>query len=305
MSHGSRASITTAASFHYPLKAFNALAGLGLINAIRIVVSYADARLRPSAVEETFEQWVVNRFGRRLYETFFKTYTEKVWGIPCTEIRAEWAAQRIQGLSLYRALVSASVLHRRDDSIKTLLQTFKYPKLGPGQMWEAARDRIEALGGRMLMRHTATAIDVRGEAVCAVQCESDTGSIRLEADHVISTTDLRSLIRALRPQPPMAARAAAEQLRYRDFLVVALVLDRAPVFPDNWIYVHTRARVSVRGGAQGVPSRAPRKRPASFAVGTHCGGRWQFRWCDLGRCPRVRRAGHQDSRRPTGASARA
>lgn len=225
--------------FHYPLKAFNALAGLGLVNAIRILVSYAKAKLKPSVVEETFEQWVVNRFGRRLYETFFKTYTEKVWGIPCTEIRAEWAAQRIQGLSLTRAILSASSLQRRDNSIKTLLHTFQYPRLGPGQMWEAARDRIEALGGRVLMQHTATKIEIVDAAAGAVQCESEAGPVRIEADHVISTTDVRALIRALNPYAPAAATLAAEQLRYRDFLVVALILDRTHVFPDNWIYVHT------------------------------------------------------------------
>lgn len=225
--------------FHYPLKPFNALAGLGPVSALRIVLSYVHAQLRPFAVEETFEQWVVNRFGRRLYETFFRTYTEKVWGIPCTEIRAEWAAQRIQGLSLWRALLSATSLQRRDDAIKTLLQTFKYPRLGPGQMWEAARDGIEARAGRVLMRHTATALEVTDRQVRAVECHTDDGPVRLTADHVISTTDLRALVRGLGTQVPTAARDAAEQLRYRDFLVVALVLDRDAIFPDNWIYVHT------------------------------------------------------------------
>jgi protoporphyrinogen oxidase len=225
--------------FHYPLKAFNALAGLGLLNAARILVSYARAKLKPSPVEETFEQWVVNRFGRRLYETFFKTYTEKVWGIPCTEIRAEWAAQRIQGLSLSRAILSASSLQRRDSGIKTLLHTFKYPRLGPGQMWEAARDRVEALGGRVLMQHLVTGIEIASGSVDAIVCDTPTGAVRLEADHVISTTDVRALVRALGAHAHASVRAAAEGLRYRDFLVVALILDRENVFPDNWIYVHT------------------------------------------------------------------
>ena len=123
--------------FDYPLQAWNALSGLGLINTVRILLSYFEAKLRPSPVEETFEQWVVNRFGRRLYEIFFKTYTEKVWGLPCHEISAEWAAQRIQGLSLTRAILSATSLQRRNDDIKSLIHTFKYPRLGPGQMWDA------------------------------------------------------------------------------------------------------------------------------------------------------------------------
>ena len=225
--------------FDYPLKALNALAGLGVFDAVRILASYARAKLNPSPVEDTFEQWVVNRFGRRLYELFFKTYTEKVWGIPCTEIRAEWAAQRIQGLSLARAVLSATSLQRRDDSIKTLLHTFKYPRLGPGQMWEAARDRVAALGGRVLMRHRMTDVEVEDGEVSAVRCATPDGPRRLTADHVISTTDVRSLVRALGEHVAPAARVAGDGLRYRDFLVVALILDREHIFPDNWIYVHT------------------------------------------------------------------
>ncbi len=225
--------------FDYPLKAFNALAGLGLVNAARILISYARAKLNPSPIEDTFEQWVVNRFGRRLYTLFFQTYTEKVWGIPCTEIRAEWAAQRIQGLSLARAVLSATSLQRRDDSIKTLLHTFKYPRLGPGQMWEAARDRVEALGGRVLLHHCVTDLEMEDGAVTAVVSAAPDGQIRIAADHVISTTDLRSLTRALGEHAAPEAHAAGDSLRYRDFLVVALILDREHVFPDNWIYVHT------------------------------------------------------------------
>src|SRR5258708_2739070 len=133
------------------LQADNALRGLGLVNALLIVMSYVKARLRPSKVEENLEQWVTNRFGWRLYTIFFKTYTEKVWGIPCTEIRAEWAAQRIQGLSLVKAVLSAASLQKRSETIKTLINEFRYPRLGPGQMWEACRDRVVALGHPGLM----------------------------------------------------------------------------------------------------------------------------------------------------------
>ncbi len=225
--------------FHYPLKAFNALAGLGIINAVRILLSYFKAKLYPTPVEDTFEQWVTNRFGRRLYEIFFKTYTEKVWGIPCTEIRAEWAAQRIQGLSLARAILSATALNKRSTDIKTLIHTFKYPRLGPGQMWEVCRDRIIELGGSVHMQHQVTAIEMRDGAAVAVRATSPSGEVRLEVDHVISTTDVRALVRALGDAPDEAARQAAEGLRYRDFLVVSLILDRESLFPDNWIYVHT------------------------------------------------------------------
>jgi len=225
--------------FDYPLKAVNALRGLGIVNAVRIVLSYLKAHLYPTPVEENFEQWVTNRFGRRLYEIFFKTYTEKVWGIPCTEIRAEWAAQRIQGLSLAKAILNATALQRRGTDIKTLIHEFRYPRLGPGQMWEACRDRIEALGNRVLMRHWVSGIEVTQGRVTAVRARTPAGEETFLADHVISTTDLRGLVRALSPAVPAPVQAAAEGLRYRDFLVVALMLDRENLFPDNWVYIHT------------------------------------------------------------------
>ncbi len=225
--------------FDYPLKATNALRGLGLINALRILFSYVWWRYRPYPVEETFEQWVTNRFGKRLYEIFFRTYTEKVWGIPCTEIRADWAAQRIQGLSLGKAILSATSLQRRDKSIKTLIHEFRYPRLGPGQMWEACRDRVVEGGNTVLLGHSAETLECRDGRVVAVQVRTPEGTGRIEADHVVSSIPLRSLGRALGPAISEAARRGADGLRYRDFLVVALVLDRADVFPDNWLYIHT------------------------------------------------------------------
>jgi protoporphyrinogen oxidase len=225
--------------FHYPLRPASALAGLGVVDAARIVLSYVRARLRPSSVEDTFEQWVSNRFGRRLYEIFFKTYTEKVWGIPCTEIRAEWAAQRIQGLSLARAILSATALHRRSVEVKTLIHSFKYPRLGPGQVWEACAYRVRARGGTVLLGHMMTDVELRGGRAVAVVAETAGGRRRIDADHVISTTDIRALVRALGGAVDPATRDAAAGLAYRDFLVVALILDCASPFPDTWIYVHT------------------------------------------------------------------
>ena len=225
--------------FNYPLKPANALIGLGPINSLLIVLSYLYWHYRPYPVEENFEQWVTNRFGRRLYEIFFKTYTEKVWGIPCTEIRAEWAAQRIQGLSLARAILSATAVQKRIGHIKSLIHTFQYPRLGPGQMWEACRDRVVERGHPVLMRHRATRIERTGDRITAVIAETPDGERRFEADHVISTMPLRSLIRTMAPAAPDWASRAAEGLRYRDFLVVALMLDRDKLFPDNWIYIHT------------------------------------------------------------------
>jgi protoporphyrinogen oxidase len=225
--------------FDYPLKAGNALWGLGAWNACRIMFSYLQARIHPAPVEENFEQWVTNRFGRRLYEIFFKTYTEKVWGIPCSEIRAEWAAQRIQGLSLQRAILSATSLNRRSTGIKSLIHEFRYPRLGPGQMWEACRDRIEDMGNQVLLQHRVTAVEREGNRIIAVRADTPEGARRFIADHVISSTDLRGLVRSIHPPAPEPVAAAAEGLRYRDFLLVALILDRDNLFPDNWIYVHT------------------------------------------------------------------
>jgi protoporphyrinogen oxidase len=225
--------------FDYPLRPMNALSGLGPWNAAMIVLSYLKWHYRPYPVEDNFEQWVTNRFGRRLYRTFFKTYTEKVWGLPCTEIRAEWAAQRIQGLSLARAILNATALNKRSTDIKTLIHEFDYPRLGPGQMWEMCRDHIVARGHRVLMGHRARAIRLEDGRVTSVVLDSPDGERVLPADHVISSMPLRGLVRRIRPEPPAETLAAADGLTYRDFLVVALILKRTDLFPDNWIYIHT------------------------------------------------------------------
>jgi protoporphyrinogen oxidase len=225
--------------FDYPLKPANALRGLGPVNAARIVLSYLKWHYRPYAVEDNFEQWVTNRFGKRLYETFFKTYTEKVWGIPCTEIRAEWAAQRIQGLSLARAILNATALNKRANDIKSLIHEFQYPRLGPGQMWETCRDLIVARGHDVRMEHFVDRIDIRDGRVTAVHAITPDGPRTFPAEHVITTMPIRSLMRALAPPAPESVLKASEGLRYRDFLVVALILDRENLFPDNWIYIHT------------------------------------------------------------------
>jgi protoporphyrinogen oxidase len=225
--------------FDYPLKAGNALRGLGPVNALRIVLSYLKWHYRPYLVEETFEQWVTNRFGRRLYEIFFKTYTEKVWGIPCSEIRAEWAAQRIQGLSLAKAILSAASINRRSTDIKTLIHEFKYPRLGPGQMWETCRDRVVERGHQVLLEHYVHRVHVRQGRVVAVTARTPDGERVFEGEHFISTLPVRSLVRGISPAVPADVRAAGDGLKYRDFIVVALILGRENLFPDNWIYIHT------------------------------------------------------------------
>ena len=223
----------------YPLKISSTLRALGPFAAIRIVLSYVKWHYRPYPIEDNFEQWVTNRFGKRLFEIFFKTYTEKVWGIPCNEIRAEWAAQRIQGLSLAKAILTATSLNKRSSDIKTLIHEFKYPRLGPGQMWEACRDKIVEQGHEVHMKHYVEGIDVDGDRVTRVRARTEHGIRTFEADHVISTMPIRSLVRVMSPAAPLRIREAAEGLRYRDFLVVALILKKADLFADNWIYIHT------------------------------------------------------------------
>lgn len=225
--------------FHYPLKAANAVMGLGVWEAGKIVMSYVKARLAPHKQEDNLEQWVSNRFGDRLYRIFFKTYTEKVWGIPCTEIRAEWAAQRIQGLSLGKAILNATSLNKRSPTIKTLISEFRYPRLGPGQMWETCAEKIEAMGGEILMRHPVTAFESDERGVTAAIACVDGKPSRFEAEHFITTVPLTKLIEGLGDAAPENVTKAASGLAYRDFILVALIVDREKLFPDNWIYVHT------------------------------------------------------------------
>lgn len=226
--------------YAYPLRPFEALTKLGPVEAIRCVASYLKARLRPAPEPQNFEEWVCNHFGRRLFSIFFETYTEKVWGMKCTEISADWAAQRIKGLSLSSAILSA---FRRGGEggavIKTLIDAFRYPRLGPGMMWERAAELVVGRGGDLRLGHTVTALQKSGETgvwhVSAVGPDGQLSSV--EADHVISSMPIRNLVRGL-PAVPEAVRSAAEHLRYRDFLIVALVVRGPDRFDDNWIYVH-------------------------------------------------------------------
>lgn len=225
--------------FNYPLKPANALFGLGVLNSFVVFLSYLRWHFWPHQKEDNFEEWVTNRFGKRLYQIFFKTYTEKVWGIPCTEIRAEWAAQRIQGLSLARAILAAASLNKRSTKVKSLINHFQYPRLGPGQMWETCAQLVRDMGNEVHLQHHVDQLVVQEGRVASVRVRNSSGTEDVACDHVISTMPLRSLVRSLSPEPPPPVREAAEGLRYRDFLVVALILDQEDLFPDNWIYVHT------------------------------------------------------------------
>lgn len=224
--------------YSYPLKVFNALSNIGPIEAAHIMLSYAKWQVWPYRSEENLEQWVVNRFGGRLYWHFFKTYTEKVWGIPCTEITADWAAQRIKNLSLFKAVWNA-VSGANDTT--SLIEQFEYPRLGPGMMWEQCRDIICARGGEIHLGSRVKRVLRDGSRIAALDVESiATGKMsRLEADEFISTMALADLIECIEPAPPDEVRAAAKRLRYRDFLIVTLILNHADPFPDNWVYIHS------------------------------------------------------------------
>jgi protoporphyrinogen oxidase len=227
--------------FAYPLKPMNALFGLGLWNAFLIGLSYLWSHIRPIRPEVSLEDWVSNRFGRRLYRIFFKTYTEKVWGIPCDKITAQWAAQRIKGLSLLTAVTSmlfGRFMRKGKKQIKTLIEEFEYPRYGPGMMWERFHAEVERLGGRVDLRTAVTGIVHEGSIVTSVDIERDGRTERVPASAVLSSMPLRQLVHSLQPPAPPEVRAAADRLKYRDFITVALILNVAETFPDNWIYVH-------------------------------------------------------------------
>lgn len=223
--------------FSYPLVAKNALFGLGMIESMRILASYIKSRARPSPKEENLEEWVSNRFGRRLYEIFFRTYTEKVWGVPCTTIRAEWAAQRIKGLSLTTAIRNA-ILPKRGSDVKTLIDKFHYPERGPGQMWEVLTQRLVESGYPVLMERPVVRICHADGQVTHVVARRNDGEETFSGTHFISSMPIRDLIHRLSPAPPKEILEAANRLRYRDFLIISLIINRKHITDDNWIYVH-------------------------------------------------------------------
>ena len=225
--------------YQYPLDIWETLRNLGPVQSSAAILSFTGARMRRNQQEESFEDWVTNRFGRRLFETFFKTYTEKVWGIPCHEIRAEWAAQRIKDLS-FGSAVRQALLPKKDSGPKSLIREFNYPRLGPGMMWEKLQDRITALGGTVRTREEVQEVHHDRHRVTHVVARS--GNLPphdVHADHFISTMALDDLIGRLRPSPPPEVLHAAASLRYRDFILVGLVLRRAGLFADNWLYIHS------------------------------------------------------------------
>jgi len=251
--------------FTYPLKPFEALSRLGLVESIRCMLSFARARLDPTPKPKTFEDWVVNQFGRRLYQIFFKTYTEKVWGMSCQEISADWAAQRIQGLSLGSAIKHALLPKRkpkdRTQVVKTLIDTFRYPRQGPGMAWEACAGKVRQLGGGVLLDRRVT--DCRFDSargVWVVSARDQNGTVEeFCSEHLVSSMPMRELVAQLRPELSAEVARAAQNLRYRDFLTVGLIVRDQGRFSDNWIYIHDP---SVRvGRVQNYKSWSPEMVP--------------------------------------------
>ena len=230
--------------YDYPIVAKNALMNLGPVEAVRCMASYVWVRIKPPKDKTTLEGFVASRFGWRLYEHFFKTQSEKVWGVPCTEIQADWGAQRIKDLSIWRAVVDAltpkSVKQRRSKGkqITSLIEEFNYPKYGPGMMWERCTELVTDRGTKVVMDSLVTKIEHDGGRATAVTSTSGGVTNRYECTHVISSMPISSLLRAMDPPVPADVQKAADDLRYRAHITVGLVVPEEFSFPDNWIYIN-------------------------------------------------------------------
>lgn len=235
--------------FAYPVElSWDTVHKLGIIKMIRIACTYAWVRFFPVRPEKTLEDFFINRFGTELYQTFFKSYTEKVWGVSCKELSAEWGAQRVKGLSITKAVQHAlrkifRIGALSGKSVETsLIEQFLYPSYGPGQMWEKTAREVVALGGEVLMGTKVTRLETKSNMIRTARLESKDGSRDIEVDYAFSTTDVRGLLGML--EAPATVREISDNLQYRDFLTVGLLLDKKPTEPDGtpltdtWMYIH-------------------------------------------------------------------
>ncbi|MDX2196322.1 MAG: FAD-dependent oxidoreductase [Cytophagales bacterium] len=220
--------------YYYPLKVMNVFVNIGIINVFLIVLSYALQRIFPIKNPTTFEQWVVNRFGRKLFNTFFKNYTEKLWGIPCAKIDADWASQRIKKLSMWEVIKSA-LFGDKKKKHKTLVDQFAYPNYGTGQIYETTAKRIEQQGSEVLLNTPVKKIIKQNEKAVGVELVS--GSV-LHADFIVSTMPMTLMVKSL-DNVPSAILEAVNKLYFRNTTLVYLEIDALNIFPDNWIYVHS------------------------------------------------------------------
>lgn len=225
--------------FNYPLTALNAFLGVGILNTITILADYFKTKIMPYPREDTFEEWVSNRFGRKLYSIFFKTYTEKVWGIPCSSIQAEWAAQRIKGLSLKTAIINA-LFKPKNHNIKTLIDEFDYPIYGPGMMYNEMQNRIEAMGGKVLLNSKVLKVNHKNFMIESIEYQDANGERQvLGGMDFISSIPITELIEILSPAAGPEVLEAARILTYRSIITVDIIVNKTKVFPDNWIYIHS------------------------------------------------------------------
>jgi protoporphyrinogen oxidase len=259
--------------YSYPLNAFEALKNLGLIKSALCMLSFAYAKAFPIKDARTFHDWVRNQFGEKLFSIFFKTYTEKVWGMSCDEISADWAAQRIKGLDLGVAVVNAlkkalkpgagKASGSGGDVVKTLIESFQYPRKGPGMMWEAAARKIRGRGGKVLLGRELAALAYNADQkLWRIEVKTADGVTEIyTARHVVSSAPVRELVERISPTPASLLHARA--LRYRDFLTVALMANKPDLFPDNWVYIHDPS-VKV-GRVQNFRSWSPEMVPAGMS----------------------------------------
>lgn len=225
--------------FNYPLTPMNALMGVGVLDTFSILFSYIKSKLSPYPEEDTFEQWVSNRFGKKLYSIFFKTYTEKVWGIPCSSIQAEWAAQRIKGLSLTTAIKNA-LFKPKSSNIKTLIDKFDYPTYGPGMMYNEMRNKIEKLGGTVNLDSGVVRVNHENYSIKSIEYSDKDGNTRIEeGTHFISSIPVTELVGMMNPPPDERVINAANSLSYRSIITIDIIINKKDVFPDNWVYIHS------------------------------------------------------------------
>ena len=221
--------------YNYPLNISNTLLNLGISESLWVILSYFKAQIRPYREEKTFEQWVSNRFGRRLYKTFFKTYTEKLWGIPCRKIQADWASQRIKGLSLV-AVISNALFGIKN--AKSLIAEFYYPIKGPGMMWQQFQKAIESAGGTLMLNSEAICMEHKNGRIINVTYLNGKKRSEIPVEHLISSIPINKLVTILAPKPADEVLKAAQRLSYRAFIIVVLIIDQQDLFPDQWIYIH-------------------------------------------------------------------
>ncbi|MDB9527126.1 NAD(P)/FAD-dependent oxidoreductase [Oscillatoria sp. CS-180] len=226
--------------YDYPLSISRTLKNLGPIRSTLILISYLEAKLKkyrnPNFEAETFEEWVIDCFGERLYRIFFKTYTEKVWGIPCNQIRADWAAQRIKNMSLKQAVINAVF---GSQNAKSLIKEFDYPRLGPGMMWERCQELLEVHGSAVHLNTEVVRVEREGNRITKVVAKEGDRTFELTGDHFVNSMPVSALMHRLDPAPPQEVLEAARGLKYRDFLIVSLIVNQDHLFPDNWLYIHS------------------------------------------------------------------